>query len=366
VKAVKAQAIRGTGGRILLTATACGALFYAFLIFAYNPIQDKTTFDGAFVAVHARWANATMTWELNPAAGSNVTTTNGTSMPVAISNAFATWNTTLLNGQLLTNLAIRQGSNTTLTDPNESDCQNIISFVPSSSVNFPTGTIAFTEVATAVLLPGQTSPCGDMNSTQGPVSFIISADTLFSPKMDFSTTTPPLPGDFDVQALATHEFGHALGLDHSGIAHAVMYPFADSGQGQQRNLAVDDVIGIAFIYPGTNFATATGTISGKITLTGNGIFAAHVVVVDANTGAAVVDGLTNTDGTYKLVGVPPGSYEVLALPLAKDANSGVYTLDNFWGWSCGYSENSPPCCDSKQLTCTGQLQNPTSYTGKFF
>jgi len=63
-----------------------------------------------------------------------------------------------------------------------------------------------------------------------------------------------------------------------------------------------------------------------------------------------------------LVGVPPGNYDVLALPL-----EGIYDLSHFGGWYCGFRPNSPPCCDpSTDNTCTGsQIPDPTNYTGKF-
>ena len=80
-------------------------------------------------------------------------------------------------------------------------------------------------------------------------------------------------------------------------------------------------------------------------------------------GNAVVDGLTDPQGSYNLVGVPPGNYNVLVLPLGA-----VYGLDDFGGWYCGYSVNSPPCCDPKtDAQCTGTpISNPIDYTGKFF
>jgi hypothetical protein len=113
-----------------------------------------------------------------------------------------------------------------------------------------------------------------------------------------------------------------------------------------------------------------GSVSGQVTQNGSTIFAAHVVMIDANTGDAVADGLTNADGTYSRV-VPPGTYNVLAVPLGIDTNSGVYTLDDFGGWYCGFSENSPPCCDPNNPpnnpACTGtRIPNPINFTGKFF
>ena len=110
-----------------------------------------------------------------------------------------------------------------------------------------------------------------------------------------------------------------------------------------------------------------GTISGQVTFANAaGAFAAQVVAIDANTGNVVLDGLTNADGSYKLF-APPGSYNVLVLPLAPDDNHGIYSLSDFSGWTCGYDESAPPCCDTGTSQCTdAPLANPTNYTGKFF
>ncbi len=60
-----------------------------------------------------------------------------------------------------------------------------------------------------------------------------------------------LDGDVqtDVQAIATHEIGHLLGLDHTGIPSAVMNPYYEPGETRQRTLQDDDVEGISAIYP---------------------------------------------------------------------------------------------------------------------
>jgi hypothetical protein len=196
---------------------------------------------------------------------------------------------------------------------------------------------------------------------------VFDADIAFNPRAQFSTSTPALPNDFDLQSVATHEFGHALGLDHSGIAHAVMFPAGDTGESQQRTLSTDDIIAISFLYPSSNFASYLGTISGQVMLPNvGGAYAAHVVAIDANTGNVVLDGLANTDGSYRLF-VPPGSYNVLVLPLAPNDNQGIYSLSDFSGWACGYDESAPPCCNPGAGQCLGApLVNPTNFTGKFF
>jgi hypothetical protein len=91
-----------------------------------------------------------------------------------------------------------------------------------------------------------------------------------------------------------------------------------------------------------------------------------VVAIDASTGNVVMDSLANADGSYKLF-VPPGSYNVLVLPLAPDDNHGIFSLGDFSGWTCGYDESAPPCCNTSAGQCLGApLTNPTNFTGKFF
>jgi hypothetical protein len=318
-----------------------------------------------------------MTWNLNPTIPGPTKVDNPSQVPNVLDTAFNSWSgaQAKLNGQIIGALTVTHGPNQPVSDPNSTDCLNVVSFSPSSAVNFPTGAVAFTEVLTVFADQSQQGPpfsfnvCG-MTIITNFSAILVDADIEFNTGgFHFSTTTPPASGSFSIQAVATHEFGHALGLDHTGIAHAVMYPFGDTNLGDQTtSLAIDDIVGMAFLYPGAGFLTATGAISGKITLNSSGIFASHVVAVNAATGLAVMDGLTNPDGTYRLDGVPPGTYNVITLPLSPDQNFGIYTLDAFSGWSCGYGKNSPPCCDPQtDSTCTGTRRAvPTNYTGKFF
>jgi hypothetical protein len=352
----------------LALAAALWATGGALLAFAYNAEQDDVN-----GPVPARWVNATVSWSLNPTVGSNVHTDSSHTVQSAISNAFSTWRSTPLTSQIgvVNNLTISQGPNTVKTDPDISDCVNVVSFSSTSAVKFPTGAIAFTQVVTAFGPVGNNPyTCGSGAPQQCPLkSCLIDADIVFNPGQQFSTVQPTPANDFDVRTIATHEIGHLLGLDHSGVAAAVMYPFGDTGQSGSTKLAVDDAAGIAFVYPASNFNTVTGTLSGSVTLNSQGIFGAHVVAIDSSTGDAVIDGLTDTNGKYSLAGLPPGSYQILVLPLGPDANSGLYTLDNFGGWACGFAgpkENSPPCCDPRMSGCTGAaLSNPTNYTGTF-
>jgi len=75
---------------------------------------------------------------------------------------------------------------------------------------------------------------------------IVEADFYFNTSYSFTTIgTPPTGSPFDVQTVATHEFGHCLGLGHSANNSAIMY---FEYQGIRRNLHSDDIAGIRAIY----------------------------------------------------------------------------------------------------------------------
>jgi hypothetical protein len=58
----------------------------------------------------------------------------------------------------------------------------------------------------------------------------------------------PATGTFDIQGVAVHELGHALGLDHTPIGQATMFASV-SGRGLPlRTLHADDIAGVEFLY----------------------------------------------------------------------------------------------------------------------
>ncbi len=367
---VMRQRQRAGGKRGIAAAlVAVAAMFSAaVLVFGFNTFQDNLGTVSAPVPVTARWNSMPVAWLLNPdTPAGNVATpgclsgTPGACIQQPLSAGFTTWMNAQVAGQSLTNVNVSGPTSSTLTDPVYNDCQNVAGFSDTKSSDFSTGTIAFTQVSTVTRPSGSTGPfqytCQSSGATK-TCNFddcMADADIEFNPSVQFTTSLSPPANTFSLQSVATHEEGHLLGLDHSGIGHTVMFPFGDSAAaGQQTTLATDDAIGISDLYPSSNFSTATGTISGTVILSGAGVFGAHVVAVNANTGNAVTDGITALDGTYHLV-VPPGIYHVLALPFSPNTDSGVLTIDNFSGWLCGYG-------DSK---CTTVPANPTSYTGRY-
>jgi peptidoglycan hydrolase-like protein with peptidoglycan-binding domain len=82
----------------------------------------------------------------------------------------------------------------------------------------------------------------------------VQGDTHFDEAETWTVTVPPGAGQFDLTTVAIHEFGHALGLNHSPVVGSVMEPFY---AGPRRVLHGDDIAGISSIYGGYPIAEAS-------------------------------------------------------------------------------------------------------------
>lgn len=69
-------------------------------------------------------------------------------------------------------------------------------------------------------------------------------DMEIDPDWDWTTG---VPAKIDLQSVATHEFGHALGLGHSSVSGSVMYASYGSGQ-VKRTPQQDDINGLIALY----------------------------------------------------------------------------------------------------------------------
>jgi hypothetical protein len=145
------------------------------------------------------------------------------------------------------------------------------------------------------------------------------------------------PSGIDLQGIACHEYGHALGLGHSSDTNATMFPTAGGTGSGQRDLGTDDINGIRALYGvkasskprilSTSLAGSTLTINGSsFTTTGNEVW--FTQAASGGTGEPVkVTGLASTlGGTRITVNVPAtaGAGDVLV----KESGSGNSTLSN--------------------------------------
>lgn len=234
------------------------------------------------------------------------------------------------------------------------DGLNTICFNQSSAA-FTPGVLAFTRTFTA-------NAAGATVGASAPAAFagqILDADTLFcnSGEVTFATpaalATSQAAGAFDLESLLTHELGHWMGLDHSALIRAMMFPFAPppgqflgsrpTAQTPDGPLSDDDRTGIRALYPDPNDTVNIGAIHGQI-LPANpfalaafpapsvgssvtGMIGAQVVALDSDTGA-IVAGVFSTgscnasspptqfDGSYNLERLPVGrNYNLYAEPL---------------------------------------------------
>ncbi len=79
---------------------------------------------------------------------------------------------------------------------------------------------------------------------------LIDADVVFwDAGFHFFTGSSGCSGGFYIEDVATHEFGHALGLGHSTLTSATMYPSISTCSQQTRTLDADDIAAVLSLYP---------------------------------------------------------------------------------------------------------------------
>ncbi|MFT7669300.1 MAG: hypothetical protein ACI8X5_002000 [Planctomycetota bacterium] len=162
---------------------------------------------------------------------------------------------------------------------------------------------------------------------------------------------------YDIQGVACHEYGHALGLGHSAANGATMYPSIGNGIEAQRSISNDDRGGLAAIYGAASASkpVITGVSVGgnQITVTGSGFDNSgnEIWFTQAGTGGTgtpiKATSLNSTGGGTMIVATIPataGPGDVLV----RRNNTSHSGLSNAWPTSL---ESTGPSCDSPVNYC---------------
>lgn len=190
----------------------------------------------AYVLEGPKWPNGTVNFQLSLGTASQTLSDGSPNWNSAVAPALGMWNQvmgrTQLNG-VNSSAAVSQG-----------DHLNSLAFASTFfGHSFGSSTLAITGY-----------------SYSG--STMIEADTLFNTAWTWDSYRGPLRSAMDIQRVALHELGHAIGLNHSTASGAIMNAFV----GDQYTLSADDIAGAQALY-GAPSGTPTPTPSPTPTIT---------------------------------------------------------------------------------------------------
>lgn len=240
-----------------------------------------------------------------------------------------------------------------------SDFQAAVGRAFSTWQNVPTAAISYQFAGFSSARPGDGDGMNTLGFRSAPeldrvlasTSFIIDtvtgalveSDIFFNSAFLWSTSPSGMPGRVDVESIALHETGHLSGLGHSMVgetelqanggrrviaAESVMFPIAyAAGSVAARTPRADDIAGMSDLYPDGDFAEDFGSLSGRVTKNGRGIFGAHVVAFNTSSGSMVANFSLDTEGHFSIAGLSPGPYVVRVEPI-DDAG-----VDSYFGAS---------------------------------
>jgi hypothetical protein len=168
---------------------------------------------------------------------------------------------------------------------------------------------------------------------------------------------------YDLQSVAAHEYGHALGLDHSTDGGATMWPSTAPGSETGRSINADDQAGAQFIYDVLDLTKkahidSISQSNGLVTITGtmfsvnpgqNEVWFTPAVAMPGNSGTAVkVTGLSSSGGGTVLVCPVPAAAGPGDLIVRNQDITGPKGLSN----AMAFVPDSSSCTGSPQSYCT--------------
>lgn len=271
-------------------------LLLAVILLGVTPARSYTLqFTDASAAIQLRWPTTQITVALSTSLSSPPSNIKaGSDVNGAAQRALAHW-AQVSNIQFNVTSSAAQSVNT------DGVSLITVAHTPENAALFNSNRAGFTRV------------------TYNPASGAISeADITLNPNFQFSTDGTS--GTYDLESAFTHEIGHLLGLDHSGVLAATMQPRLGTNGLYNvqaitaRTLSEDDKAGVRSIY---GPASSTGTIEGRFQIAPAGgsatpVYGAHVWAENAATGRVTAGSVTLADGTFRIKSLPPAQYRVVA------------------------------------------------------
>ena len=193
-------------------------------------------------------------------------------------------------------------------DINGNDNQNVIYWVKEAT---PNG---------AVLVNNERTDISGALAVTFPTYFddhtIVEADMVFNGVTQrwFTDYTNTFSNDNLVEAIALHEFGHFIGLQHSPLGAASMFSRTVSGVSVSAGLTLDEVAAVQSVYGIKNAEEQFGGIVGSVTLDGDKVFGA-VVIAENKHGNIVQSTVTDKNGNYELLSLPLNQYHLRVSPI---------------------------------------------------
>jgi uncharacterized protein (TIGR03437 family) len=194
---------------------------------------------------------------------------------------------------------------------------------PSAATTAPFGNVSFQDLAPGLIGMGGVTVSNTAvvtNGQNGPFLPIARGLVILTNNTTLSKTDAYGPGPSYLDSYfttAVHEFGHALGLQHTWTSAAMTQESNFRNTSRARPIDADDMAGLSVLYGKANWTAGYGSISGHVSMGGNPVALASVVAIPAL--GPAVSALTNPDGSYTIQGLPPNNYLLYVHPLPPDA-----------------------------------------------
>ncbi|MDP7035612.1 MAG: hypothetical protein QF752_14085 [Planctomycetota bacterium] len=208
--------------------------------------------------------------------------------------------------------------------------------VPSASIRVQVGgqerSSTYRNLRSTILVTLGSTPSGVGGVSWGAASSGQHLPLGILINIDYFRAVP----DATILSTIVHEIGHSLSLHHSScdrnLTQNIRFGFTDSigafmSYGRNSTQAVlhtDDIAGISHLYPALSAATGFGSVEGELVdAAGAAIFGGNVFAVDSNnrvvaarlSGMSQFQNLNELDGRFRLEGLLPGTYTIVAAPV---------------------------------------------------